>query len=73
MSNRSLSLALAGALLAASSAPPARADSCDDFRSCVATIATDGISCKAQQTAASIEGTKKLIAAVEATRKRMRP
>ena len=49
------------------------ADSCDDFRSCVATIATDGISCKAQQIAASIEGTKKLIAAVEATRKRMRP
>ena len=58
MSNRSLSLALAAALLAASSAPPARADSCDDFRSCVATIATDGISCKAQQIAASIEGTK---------------
>jgi hypothetical protein len=68
MPKRLLSLALAAILASVLSALPARADCCDDFWSCVATIATGGLSCKAQQIAAAIEGTKKLIAAVEATR-----
>ena len=68
MRKRLLSLVLSASLLSAASAPPATADCCDDFWSCLATIATGGLSCKAQQIAAAIEGTKKLIAAVEATR-----
>lgn len=68
MLKRLLSVALAAILTFVSSAFPARADCCDDFWSCVATVATLGVSCKAQQIAAAIAGMKKLIAVVEATR-----
>jgi len=67
MRKRLLSLALSASLVSAASAPPATADCCDDFWSCLATIATGGLSCKEQQ-AATVDGTKKLIAAVEAAR-----
>ena len=69
MLKRLLSVVLAASLTFGPSTLPARADCCDDFWSCVATVATLGLSCKAQQIAAAIEGMKKLIAAVEATRK----
>src|ERR1700682_402575 len=68
MLKRLLSVALAGILVLVLSAFPALADCCDDFWSCVGTVATLGLSCKAQQIAAAIEGMKKLIAAVEATK-----
>ena len=67
MLKRLLSAALAAILVFVPSLP-ALADCCDDFWSCVGTVATLGLSCKAQQIAAAIEGMKKLIAAVEATK-----
>jgi hypothetical protein len=68
MPRRLLSLVLAAVLATVPSVLPARADCCDDAWSCIATIATGGLSCKAQQIAAAIEGTKKLIAVVEKTK-----
>jgi hypothetical protein len=60
--------AIVAGTLTLAAARPARAGCCDDFWSCVGTVLTAGVSCKAQQIADAIALTKNLIAAVDQTK-----